>query len=385
MVRRSFKSTKKADRERLKSFSAVVDQLDGWAPASDSLSVIKSVPTIFPQINIGTRIGGWPLQRICVIHGPSNNGKTIFGLGLGLSFLIGGHFFGFVDAELTTPITWVKSLMGKWADHPGFLVHHPKSYENTVDRIRSLVERIAESRVKGIIDDDVGLLLGVDSIRKLVPKRLVEKIIKEGADKKEGSIDGMKGRAAMYKAALNSAWLDELTPLMHFTNSSIFFIGRESENTDQTNLYSPDWKLTGGKGLVFDSSLLIRITREKWLREGSRDNAKIIGERHCAQIYKTKVGGKEDKVVNCYFHTSNGVMIREGFDRARDVIDLAKQCGVIKVKGSWLEVISTGECWQGENKAVKYLTENKSTLNMLETEVIEACNPELLEVDQDDD
>jgi RecA/RadA recombinase len=384
MARRSFKPQKSRDRERLKSFSAVVDQLDGWAPASDSLSVIRAVSTIFPQINIGTRIGGWPLQRISVIHGPSNNGKTIFMLGLGLSFLNAGHFFGFVDAERTTPKKWVKTLMGNMLKHPGFVIHEPITYESTKDNIKELAERIANFRVKGVIDEDVSLLIAVDSIRKLSPKRLIEKLDKTLADSKDGSIDGMKGRAAQYKAFLNSAWMDELTPLMHATNSSIVFIGREAENTD-TRPNAKEWRLTGGKGLVFDSSLLIRITREKWLREGSRDNAKIIGERHCAQIYKTKVGGKEDKVVNCYFHTSNGVMIKEGFDRARDVIDLAKQCGIIKVKGSWLEVLSTGECWQGENKAVKYLTENESTLDMLETEVIEACNPELLEVDQDDD
>lgn len=367
------------DKERLRSFNTVVDHLKGWEPARDSLTVIKSVPTIFPQINVGTRIGGWPLQRICLVHGPSNNGKTILTLGLGLSFLKAGHFYAFVDAERTTPKPWVQKLMGKWMEHPGFITHIPDSYENTVDQIRQLAEYIAESRAKGIIADDVSLLIAVDSIRKLVPKRLLETIEKKGAEK--GSIDGMSGRAAMYKAALNSAWMDELTSLMYSTNSSILFIGRESENTDMANPNSPRWKLTGGKGLIFDSSLIIRVTREKWLKRGSADKAQVIGERNCAQIYKTKVGGKDDKVTNCYFHTSNGALVSEGFDRARDVIDLAKRCGVIKVRGAWFEVVSTGESWQGENNAVKALAHDPAGLHILENEVMDACNPEILEVD----
>jgi RecA/RadA recombinase len=372
------------DKKRLESFNIVVDKLKGWTPARDSLAVIRSVPTIFPQINVGTRIGGWPLQRICLIHGPSNNGKTAAALGLGLSFLKAGHFFGFVDAERTTPRPWVQNLMGKWLNHPGFIVHEPDTYESTVDSIRELAEHVSKSRADGVIADNVSLLIVVDSIRKLVPKRLLEKILKEGAESKKGSIDGMGGRAAMYKAALNSAWMDELTSLMYSTNSSIVFIGRESENTNMANPNSPTWRLTGGKGLIFDSSLIIRVTREKWLKSGVSEKSKVVGERHCASIHKTKVGGKDDRVTNCYFHTSNGVLIPEGFDRARDVIDLGKRCGLIKVRGSWLEVTSTGETWQGENKAVKALASNPAELHILESEVLDICKPEILEIESND-
>lgn len=388
MARRPVKNSvipKGYDEKRIRSFNKVVDNIKGWMPARDALVSIRSVPTIFPQVNIGTKVGGWPIQRINLIHGPSNNGKTAFALGLGLSFLKAGHFFGFVDAERTTPKKWVKNLMGNYLNHPGFIVHQPDTYESTVDNIRNLVEHIAKSREDGIIDEDVTALIVVDSIRKLVPKRLLAKIMKDGADSKKGSIDGMSGRAAQYKAALNSAWMDELTPLMYSTNSSIGFIGRESENNNPANQNSPTWKLTGGKGLIFDSSLVIRVTREKWVRLGSGETSKIVGEKHCASIHKTKVGGKEDKTTNCYFHTSNGVLIPEGFDRARDVIDVAKRCKVLRQRGGWIDMPTTGETWQGENKAVKALTDDLKTLEILEQEVMDTIAPDILDVDNEEE
>lgn len=367
--------------DRIKSFNQVVDKLKGgWGRASETIQTIRSVPTIFPQVNVGTRVLGWPIQRICLVHGPSNHGKTLFVLGLGLSFLKAGHFYAFIDAERTTPKPWVKTLMGQYMNHPGFLTHDSESYENTVDEVRRLVTTVAEAREKGTIEPDVSVLVALDSIRKLVPRRLLKMIMK-GADKEKGNIDGMSGRAGQYKAALNSAWMDELTNLMYSTNSGIIFIGREAENTDIINLHSPKWKLTGGKGLFYDSSLVIRVTRQGWVK----DKSTVIGEKHCASIYKTKVGGKDDKVTNCFFHTSNGHLIKEGFDRARDIIDLGKKCGLIKMKGGWLHSESSGETWQGENAAVKSLTSDVDTLNMLESEVMDMCQPGLLDIENLED
>ena len=67
-------------------------------------------------------------------------------------------------------------------------------------------------------------LIAIDSIRKLVPKKLFDELAKaEKADsgdkpkgrfaKKPKGVDGYGGRAAQLKAALNAAWMDELVPL----------------------------------------------------------------------------------------------------------------------------------------------------------------------------
>lgn len=342
---------KKADRSKLSAFAAVAKRVEGWKPASEALTIVRSVPTIFPQLNAATRIDGWPLQRVAVVHGPSSHGKTTFVHGLGMSFLQNDHFYGFVDAEYTTPEEWLAKLMDGWSDHPAFLAKRPTSYEETVDNVRSLVETISEARIKKEIPATTSALVAVDSIRKLVPKRLREMIEKEGAQaKKGGGIDGMSGRAAQYKAALNAAWLDELVPLLYHTNSTLVFIGREAE-AQQNSKYDPDWKLTGGKALFFDSSLVARITRAEWTKKSDR----IIGEKHRIRIHKTKVAGKDDKVVDCYFHTSNGVLTPAGFDRVRDVVDMAHTCGVFGKSKSTITSSLTGEEWASVNAAVESL------------------------------
>ena len=48
---------------------------------------MRAVPTIFPQYDRATRVGGHPIERWTTVHGPSNHGKTTFLHGLGASFL----------------------------------------------------------------------------------------------------------------------------------------------------------------------------------------------------------------------------------------------------------------------------------------------------------
>lgn len=364
------------DAKRMKALSDVAADFPIWKPARDVLEIVRSVETVFPQVNLATRIGGWPIQRITVVHGPSNMGKTAFVHGLGLSFLLAGHYYAFVDAELTSPIDWVERLMGKWAKSDPFRALRPKTYEQTVDSVRSFVEAIATAREKDRLPSDTSALIGVDSLRKLIPDRIMKKLLastgKPNNSKRgnpDGGIDGMAGRAAQYKAALNAAWLDELGPLMAYGNTGIVIIGRESERVN-AQLYDDDWKLTGGKALEFDSSLTARIERAAWLKHDDR----TIGEKIRIRIRKTKVGSKDDKVVDCYMHLSNGVLVPEGFDRARDMLELAKQVGAVVVKGAWYHDAETGEVLgQGENATVVKLTEDSEALAQLESNIEARC------------
>lgn len=340
------------DPKRLAALGRVAKRFGEWKPAREVLTRVRAVRTIFPQVNHGTRVGGWPLQRPALIHGPSNHGKTAFAHGLGLSFLRAGHYYCYVDAEFATPSDWVDELMGELADFPSFLAQRPTTYEDTVEAVRHFVTGIAQARTAGEVPPDTSGLLVVDSLRKLVPKRQQEKLAKE-----EGGIDGMGGRMAMYKAALNSAWMDELVPLLYHGDMALMFIGRESENT---GMLGEDWKLTGGKGLVFDSSIVARVTRASWVERGDQ----TVGERHCVSIWKTRVGGKSGRVVDCYFHTSNGELIPAGFDPARDALELARARGLVTLSGSWLTWGDVAK-WNGVHAAVKALSEDQGLLDRL--------------------
>ena len=354
--------------DRLERMKAVAARFSAFRPATEVLTSVRSVPTRFVQVDRATRVGGWPIERIATIHGPSNHGKTSFCHGLGLSFLERGHFYGFIDAEYTTPEKWLSDLMGAQRSHPGFVAMRPHTFEETVDGVRQFVESIGEARDKGELEEDTSALIVVDSIRKLIPDRLLEKIRKEGADGKKGSVDGMSGRGAMYKAALQSQWLDELVPLMAKTKTGMAIITREADdpNADASDLkYDTAWKIQGSKSLVYDASLVVRITHDGWVKESSAPDALILGERHRARIWKTKVGGKDDKHVDAYFHTANGVDGHTGFDKARDILQLALDFGIVEQRGAWYVF---GESrWQGERKTVEGL--RNGPLNEIEAEV----------------
>src|SRR5271157_325155 len=118
------------------ALARVAGKMGRWRPARQVLRTVRAVPTIFPWLDYATRVRGFPVERISVIHGPSAEGKTKLALGLLLSFLRRGHFAWHVDAEKTTPIDWVGDLFAAYADDPCYLALRPKSYEETADAVR---------------------------------------------------------------------------------------------------------------------------------------------------------------------------------------------------------------------------------------------------------
>src|SRR6185295_18227266 len=112
----------------------------------------------------------------------------------------------------------------------------------------------------------------------------------------------------MIQAAMNTAWMRELIPLLYHCNAGVVLIGRESQNPN-AGQYEKDYRVGGGNSVIYDSSLVVRVTRNGWVTQGSNENEVVIGERHLLQIMKTKVGHKDAKVSLCYFHTSNGKLI----------------------------------------------------------------------------
>lgn len=361
-------------RERLKALAGVADDIKSFDQGRQVLTPVRSVQTIFPQFDVATRVNGYPIQRVCLVHGPSNEGKTFFMLGLGKSFLMGEHFYFHIDAEFTTPEPWVVENLRAFADYPTFQALRPRNYEEVADSIREACERITTARDRGHIPQHTSALFGVDSLQKLIPKDFLKKL----ADKKKGGgVDPMSGRGGQVQAAFNAAWMKELVPLMYHANAAIVLISRESENVDATGMFDKAYKVGGGKAPYYDSSLVVRCTRNGWVKVGSGDNERIIGERHLLQIVKTKVGHKDDKTTRCFFHTSNGELIPAGFDMARDVIELGLRAGTLqKDKAHNIIDAATGEVYGVTNAAVQQLTADHRALGELRDRTIMAAEPD---------
>jgi recombination protein RecA len=356
-------------QERWSELAEVAEEFSLWKPAPEVLTQVRSVRTIFPMFDRATRVFGYPIDRVNTVHGPSNHGKTAFSLGLGLSFLRQGHIFAHIDAEMTTPATWISKLFGQEVNNPGFLAMRPRNYEQAIDGVKQLTDKLADARAQGRVAEDTTALIVVDSIRKLAPKALLAKIAKEGAD-------GLGGRAAQLKAAMNQAWLDDLTPQLYHTGASVLLIARESERpnaTDDERKYDTAWQVQGGRGIIYDASLVMRITRSAWVYGPKRGDkaGPVLGEKIKVSIWKTKVEGKDDKHAIGFFHLSNGALVPEGFDRARDVLELAISYGIIEQKGSWFAYNGRNVA-QGKDAVVKVLHANHKLLNHIEN----ACRDE---------
>ena len=338
MPRRTKKEASRAPTRR-KALGAIAERFKSFRPAREALKVVRAVPTCFVQLDHATRVGGFPIERVTVIHGPSNQGKSVCALGLMKSFLRAGHFALFVDAERTSPITWAREVMGVEADSDRFFAERPATYERTVDRVREFLRGVHDLRAEKVVAPDATAIVVVDSVRKLVPEDILKKIAKSGASGDKGSVDGMGGRAAQIRAAMNAAWMDELVPLLDETGTAIVLIARETEDPDADvwqKKFGNAYKVGGGRALIYDASLVLRVDRESWVYDKRGDDRKVLGERHRVSVRKTKIGGREDRATLGYFHSANGVGLEDTspgwrLDWARDLLDAAVALGVVGV------------------------------------------------------
>lgn len=381
LVEGGLEDSARSTRDRLAEMDAVASTFSDFRPRAEVVRNVEAVPTIFPWYDHVTGVGGHPIGRFTLVHGPSNEGKSEFALGVGASFLRRNHFFGLVDAERTTTDAWVRELMGDViADHPGFRALPVGTYEQVRGGVRDFCDRIAEARVKGKLQPDTSGLVVVDSIRKLVPAKLWDELAKatkadeDDGKKKRGrfgkkkptGIDGMGGRAGQIKAALNAAWVDELVPLLADTRIAMIVITRETEDPDADQWTTKTWKTGGGKALFYEASLDVRVVRG-WVTAGE-DGKQVVGERHRLEIWKTKVAGKEERVPVAEFHYANGADGRPpGFDLARDLVELGVEIGVL-TRTSWIKLgnLTIG---QGTEAAVAKLTKDAKLLAKVEQQV----------------
>lgn len=342
----------------LAALGELAGKFKAFRPAREVLTRVRALPTIFPWVDHATRVRGWPIERVTLAHGESNHGKTILAHGLGLSFLQCDGVYGLIDAEHTTPITWLESLFGPYADASSFLAMRPKTYESAVDETKRLCEGFAELREKGRVPPHATVFLVVDSVRKLLPEDILARVKRMGAEGEKGSVDGFGGRAAQYRAALNAAWLDTLVPLMAHTKSAIMFIAREAEDPAASAMdkrFGNDFKVSGGKSLYYESSLVVRVSRASstYVGGSAEEKGTMVGERIAVTIMKTKVSARQANRERAYFHVANGREpgVPEGFDRARDLFELGKELGIVKAAGAWWG--GPGFRAQGEAKALE--------------------------------
>lgn len=348
MARKSIVAAANGNRDRLLAMGAVASEFKAWKPQAEVLREVEAVPTIWPGYDRLTGVGGHPTARLSIAHAPSNEGKSTFAIGLGKSFLARDHFFAFADAERTTPQTYVRELMGDLADHPGFSALPITTYEQCRGSVREYCEAISTARLKDRIPVETTALIVVDSLRKLVPEKLwaeLSKALKADAEdapkkrvskfeKKAKGVDGAGGRAGQIKAAMNSAWVDELIPLLADHRIAMLIIARETVEEGEGFFADDIVKVGGGVAVNYDASLRLRMLRDFVHEDLGEPRKTLVGERINVHVMKTKISGKDERVPSQCFHVSNGRLCPPGFDTARDCFELGLELGAIALSGS---------------------------------------------------
>lgn len=333
--------------------------MDGWAPASEVFDLVTSVSTVFPDFDRATTVGGLPVRRIHTLHGPTHEGKTVFGLGLVKSFADVGYLAGYIDAEHALGQEFADEIVSELALRPNFVAVRPNSYEETIHRVDDFLKHAAKARVK---HPGAKSILVVDSINKLVPERELKKLLDQG---KKGAEELAKAHHARYRAALNQAWLDKLTPQIAKAECALVIIAQERDDHENSTKFFDAFKVKGGKSLLFDASLVIRIMKAGaiYLPGAEKKNENIIGFRHRIRIWKSKVGHMTGRYTDAYFHLSNGKFSPAGLDTARDAVEVGVDLGIVKKSGTWLTYDSRRA--QGHNKMIENLNKHPHRLTGL--------------------
>lgn len=363
-------------------FSAMSAMPKGWKPAHQALDRVRAISTIFPDFDRATRCGGVPLRRIITVHGPTHGGKTGFVAGMLKSFVDAQHVGAYVDAEHATDLTFMDELLERpTKDIPNFWGMRPANYEETVDAGDQFLKwMIAERRGrfgrygKAPIppEEDLAALLVIDSLNKLTPKKEMARVLKEGGE----ALDKGHGRQ---RANMNQAWLDHLVPLLGPAETCLALVVQERGDDDLESWEMP--ALKGGKASQYDASLIVRVLKSYEVKRGEKEDKVVYGFRHKLRIWKSKVGHMDGRWSDAAFHMSNGVLIRPGFDTARDTLEVAKELGIVSVatgadgkKGSWMTWKK--KRWNGDHNAVVALTKDRDALHEMMAQVQARIRPE---------
>lgn len=335
-------------------YAEAAGKIEGWAPASEVIDVVSSVRTCFPDFNRATTTGGLPVRRLHTVFGETHGGKSAFVLGLVRSFADVGYLAGYIDAEHSLERSFVSNLVTDLNQRPNFLARRPRTYEETIDAAGRFLNKSIEV---GKRYPDHRCILVVDTINKLVPENELKRLLKEGGK------ELAKGHQGMLRAALNQAWLDQLTPLIYKAECSLVLVTQERIEKS-SEFGKPDThKPKGGQALTFDASIVARVSKGYPVFLGQeKKNDQICGFAHRVRITKSKVGRMDGRYTDCAFHTSNGRLVPAGLDIARDAVLVGKRLGLVKGDG-WLTV--GRKRYQGINRAVKGLSEDSETLGML--------------------
>lgn len=287
---------------------------------------VESLPTGSLSLDLALGIGGIPRGRIIEIYGPESSGKTTVALHMIAETQKRGGVAGFIDAEHALDPVYAKAI---GVDIDNLYISQPDYGEQALEITETMVR-------SGAVD-----IIIVDSVAALVPK---------------AEIDGDMGDSHMgQQARLMSQALRKLTGIVNKTGCSVVFINQLREKIGV--MFGNPETTTGGRALKFYASVRLDVRRVETLKAGGE----MVGNRARVKVVKNKVAPP-------FKEAEFDIMFGKGISREGDILDLAANCGVVIKSGSWY-AYNSEKIGQGRENAKKYLLENPTIMEEIETKV----------------
>lgn len=320
--------------DKLKALDAAISQIEKQHGKGAIMKLgdsgnkmnVESLPTGSLSLDLALGIGGIPRGRIIEIYGPESSGKTTVALHMIAETQKRGGVAGFIDAEHALDPVYAKAI---GVDIDNLYISQPDYGEQALEITETMVR-------SGAVD-----IIIVDSVAALVPK---------------AEIDGDMGDSHMgQQARLMSQALRKLTGIVNKTGCSVVFINQLREKIGV--MFGNPETTTGGRALKFYASVRLDVRRVETLKAGGE----MVGNRARVKVVKNKVAPP-------FKEAEFDIMFGKGISREGDILDLAANCGVVIKSGSWY-AYNSEKIGQGRENAKKYLLENPTIMEKIETKV----------------
>lgn len=287
---------------------------------------IEAISTGSLSLDIALGIGGLPTGRVIEVYGPESSGKTTLTLQVIAEAQRKGKTCAFVDAEHALDPVYAERLGVKIDE---LLISQPDTGEQALEICDMLVR-------SGAVD-----VVIVDSVAALTPK---------------AEIEGEMGDTHVgLQARLMSQALRKLTANIKKSNTMAIFINQIRMKIGV--MFGSPETTTGGNALKFYSSVRLDIRRIGAIKEGDE----IVGN-------ETRVKVVKNKVAPPFKEANFQIMYGQGISKEGELIDLGVKNNIVEKAGSWYSY--NGEkIGQGRANSSKYLKENPSVSNEIETKL----------------
>jgi len=273
----------------------------------DHMQEEKIVPTLLTGYNRAMKIGGYPLGGMTIVHGPNQVGKTVFALAVAESLRKFGHPSVIFDAEFAAEKEWYSAITPK----SGYM--KISDLDLLISNCQKMLDNLKKAKKEELISKDVGCCFVVDTLTKLMPAEVLEKIESKGVEK-------------MYplQAAWVSAWSKSIIPQLYDSNSTMILVLQERSNIGAMP-GQKKYKATLGNAVQYDNRCRVRVPYSKPIKKGEI----IVGYECHASLENNKISGTAREEFKYY--TSNGLGdIPKGLDLVREAVEEAKTREVLK-------------------------------------------------------